>query len=351
MAQFKVGSRVMFRNGSKGMVYGTVKRINLKSVTLEECSDGPRGWRVGPYMLSAADSHDPGAEAANAPAGERPWRKGDRVEFNFRGEKLVTGTITRINSRTCSIDPDEPERPGQYYRVSPRNLRPASKAATATAPVAPPDTTKKDKAEWARWSKTFGFEAEDFGKTFKSGRTDYRITAINPRRPKYPVSAVRVRDGRAFKFGADTVRRALGRTLGGTPAPVFNHKDLFAVGTPVTYKALGTHNKTEITGVITKIGNGTYEVYGASDIVGVREIPQISATKADRRDKMTVLWEINGVYTSLSPENLTCDGERPRSQVRTVAARLRRALKALFVEYGREVDEATAWSELEKLTA
>ena len=33
----------------------------------------------------------------------------------------------------------------------------------------------------------------------------YRIVAINPNRPKYPIIAERVSDGRGFKFSADNV--------------------------------------------------------------------------------------------------------------------------------------------------
>jgi hypothetical protein len=33
----------------------------------------------------------------------------------------------------------------------------------------------------------------------------FRIVAINPNRPKYPVSAERVSDGRGFKFPAENV--------------------------------------------------------------------------------------------------------------------------------------------------
>ena len=39
-------------------------------------------------------------------------------------------------------------------------------------------------------------------------RTDghaFRITAINPNRPRYPISAERLADGRGYKFSAENV--------------------------------------------------------------------------------------------------------------------------------------------------
>ena len=52
----------------------------------------------------------------------------------------------------------------------------------------------------------FGLEPSDYGRTFRSKDELFRrIVAINPNRPKYPVSAERVSDGRGFKFPADNV--------------------------------------------------------------------------------------------------------------------------------------------------
>lgn len=45
-----------------------------------------------------------------------------------------------------------------------------------------------------------GVAADAFGKTFKSGNSAYKITGINARRPKYPVSAIRVASGKGYKF-------------------------------------------------------------------------------------------------------------------------------------------------------
>lgn len=289
-SQFRVGQRVMFDNGRKGTVYGTVRRVNPKTISLEQCSDGPRGWRVHPWMLSPADARDPGATDWSAPVGERPWSKGDRVEFT-NGNRVVVGTIDRVNSKTCSIIPDVPDRPGQYWRVPPRALRPAG-ANSGKAPE-PPDTTERDRARWESACGLYGLPKDAFGKTFTVRGTEYRIAAINTRRPKFPVSAVRVRDDRGFKFGADTVRRALGVV----PAPA----------------------------------------------------PKPPAPKP-RRPEAEVLEDIVTVYNKLSPEYLTCDGELSKRQVASRKGALRARLEVLFAELGRTVDETAAWDRLAELT-
>lgn len=53
----------------------------------------------------------------------------------------------------------------------------------------------------------------------------------------------------------------------------------------------------------------------------------------------TILEAICSVYSSLSPENLTADGELSRSAVSQRYAELKRKLKGLQIAFGRNVDE------------
>lgn len=62
-----------------------------------------------------------------------------------------------------------------------------------------------DKALFEVLAPHFGLEPSDYGRTFKTREELFRIVAINPNRPKYPISAERVSDGRGFKFPADNV--------------------------------------------------------------------------------------------------------------------------------------------------
>lgn len=51
----------------------------------------------------------------------------------------------------------------------------------------------------------FGLSPEDYGREFSTGRETFKVTGIDPRRPKYPISAERVPDRQGFKFTADQV--------------------------------------------------------------------------------------------------------------------------------------------------
>lgn len=61
-------------------------------------------------------------------------------------------------------------------------------------------------------AESFGLAPSDYGRIFRSGGDAFRITAINPNRPKYPISAERVADGRGYKFTAENVAMYLRAT-------------------------------------------------------------------------------------------------------------------------------------------
>jgi hypothetical protein len=54
-------------------------------------------------------------------------------------------------------------------------------------------------------AEAFGLSTADYGRQFSTGREQFKITGIDPRRPKYPVSAERIPDGQGFKFTSDQV--------------------------------------------------------------------------------------------------------------------------------------------------
>lgn len=62
-----------------------------------------------------------------------------------------------------------------------------------------------DKAMFEVLAPNFGLEPSDYGRTFKMRGELFRIVAINPNRPKYPISAERVADGRGFKMPVENV--------------------------------------------------------------------------------------------------------------------------------------------------
>lgn len=66
-----------------------------------------------------------------------------------------------------------------------------------------------DKAMFELLAPHFGLEPSDYGRTFRSKGGLFRIIAIHPNRPKYPVSAERMSDGQRFKFPAENVVMSL----------------------------------------------------------------------------------------------------------------------------------------------
>ncbi|MDX8481530.1 hypothetical protein RFN28_24150 [Mesorhizobium sp. VK24D] len=58
-------------------------------------------------------------------------------------------------------------------------------------------------------AEQYGLAASDLGREFTTGSERFRITGIDPKRPKYPISAERIPDRRGFKFTAENVAMLL----------------------------------------------------------------------------------------------------------------------------------------------
>jgi hypothetical protein len=70
-----------------------------------------------------------------------------------------------------------------------------------------PDGTALDpeRLRFEALAEAFGLSPADYGRQFSTGCERFKITGIDPRRPKYPVSAERIPDGQGFKFTSDQV--------------------------------------------------------------------------------------------------------------------------------------------------
>lgn len=70
-----------------------------------------------------------------------------------------------------------------------------------------PDGTAIDpeRLRFEALAEAFGLSAADYGRQFSTARETFRIVGIDPRRPKYLVSAERIPDGQGFKFTSDQV--------------------------------------------------------------------------------------------------------------------------------------------------
>lgn len=72
-------------------------------------------------------------------------------------------------------------------------------------PMADGSIYSSEKALFGVLAEHFGLKSSDHGRTFKARGEVFRIAAINPNRPKYPISVERVADGRGFKFPVEDV--------------------------------------------------------------------------------------------------------------------------------------------------
>jgi len=79
---------------------------------------------------------------------------------------------------------------------------------------------KREKEFFAKAAEHLGLKPTDFGREFVDRGERFRITGIDPRRPKYPISAERISDGRACKFPLDEVVKL----LNGEPSPAHTQR-------------------------------------------------------------------------------------------------------------------------------
>lgn len=66
---------------------------------------------------------------------------------------------------------------------------------------------EKDRFEFL--AEHYGLQPSDFGREFRTGSERFRITGIDPKRTRYPISAERIPDRRGFKFTAEQVTMLL----------------------------------------------------------------------------------------------------------------------------------------------
>ncbi|MBL8895643.1 MAG: hypothetical protein JNJ53_13655 [Rhizobiales bacterium] len=68
---------------------------------------------------------------------------------------------------------------------------------------------KREKEYFAAAAEQIGLKASDYEREFSAEGQRFRITGIDPKRPKYPISAERLSDGRSCKFPIEEVVKLL----------------------------------------------------------------------------------------------------------------------------------------------
>lgn len=149
--------------------------------------------------------------------------------------------------------------------------------------------------DFAKLAHAFGLKPTDLGTVFTVRGTEYRITGLKATRPKFPICAERVKDGKAFKF----------------PAGVVNG-----------YVVKDTESRAK----------------GQAGAEGPTEEPMVPEGLSEAVQSAFVI-----LAGRLSPENLTCDGECSGGEVRRRRIGIMNEWRALENRAGRKVSELEAW--------
>lgn len=68
----------------------------------------------------------------------------------------------------------------------------------------------REAQDFRQFASMFGLKSEWFGRTFTANGQQFKITGLAIKSRRMPVLAQALRDGRAYKFPADTVARQCG---------------------------------------------------------------------------------------------------------------------------------------------
>lgn len=126
---------------------------------------------------------------------------GQSVSFGRPNGEKTSGTIEKINAKSVVVRLSEAR--GRWSVGSIWNVNPEYVTAlndVKSTPQAPASTPVNDDALWNRYASYFGLPLNLLGNTVKVKGVEYRVTGLNPRRPKFPVNCARVCDGHLFKL-------------------------------------------------------------------------------------------------------------------------------------------------------
>lgn len=136
-SELSVGDKVLFGSRRGEETLGEIVKLNPRRAKVKTLEDRGRRrtstagavWTV-PYSLiqPAPTDAKPQEKVAPEERGHRDFSrqttdfaKGDRVWFEGRAGKKVTGTVIRVNKRSVSVEPDDART--RYWRVAPYMLR------------------------------------------------------------------------------------------------------------------------------------------------------------------------------------------------------------------------------------
>lgn len=272
------------------------------------------------------------------------FQVGDRVEFGRTNGEQTLGTVIAVNRKNLKVRQDEvrgqqrTHKVGTVWTVPPSLCRKVNGSSAPTPmPMPTPAPSRPAMPRFTRGWKV-GDRVEFNGKrgetvTGTVKRVNAKTVAVTPDNPRNP--------GQYWRVTPDLLRPC---GTAPAPAPVAPVMSL-TKGTTVAFETTGwpTFQEETVKGVVTKANADSYEVYGAGRF---HTLTQDQVVPVSARPDAEIVNECLGVYGSLSPENLTCDGELSRTQVRRKAEQLNRALRALFTEAGREIRESECYAQV-----
>jgi hypothetical protein len=281
---------------------------------------------------------------------------GDLVLFGRERGEQTRGRVTMVTARKikiAQIGPRGRHPAGTVWTVAPSLIRPlppgsdpgeSADEAAPPIPPKPPRDEEKARAIWNFYAQHFNVQPDWFGREFVSGRMRFRVVGLTIGRRSNPVDLERVPDGKVFRCPPALVRAGL-TPKAAAADPAGPATDLRA-GDTVEYewKTWPKFESTTIKGIVTRVQGNEVEVYSRQDMRFPKLVPAQGFTKVAQRSEAEVLDELVAVYVSLSPEALTADGERRRSEVVRLRGGFERALRTLWHEIGRRVTEEEAFA-------
>lgn len=191
-----------------------------------------------------------------------------------------------------------------------------------------------DFGRFRRQGQDSGLPADCLGKKVTLRYKEVIIVDIELNRRAYPVIVEGPQGGR-YIVPVSEVLAALN-----APAPVVGQCP-YKVNSLVQVKSLFGRDRYEFGMVVsTEMTNNRVKVLSnhgvfTPSLTDIRVCPKLTEEE--------IMREIVNCYGSLSPENLTCDGEASRAHVRKRQGELWRFLNILFNEIGQEVSEEEAY--------
>ncbi|MFW5871468.1 MAG: hypothetical protein ACOCUT_00020 [bacterium] len=126
-------------------------------------------------------------------------------------------TMNAIRKAINNLDMNEIEE-NFSIKIKLGNARFSPIDGTATfkleiSPVVKGQVKTKEAIDFERYAKSEGLKSSDLGRTVFLYGEEYKLVGYKPRSYKYPFLAKRLKDGKLYKYDADTVRMALGASM------------------------------------------------------------------------------------------------------------------------------------------